>query len=157
MLSIFSCASWPSVCLFISSTHFFVCFFPRYWDAWAVCIFWRIIPCRLLCLQIYFSPIRSVAFPFVYGFLSCEKLLSFIKSHLLIFALTFITLGDGPKRILLWFMSRGFCLRFPLRIVQCLILRVGLLSMSSLLLCVVSRSVLISSFYTLLSTFLSTT
>ena len=40
-----------------------------------------------------------------------QKLLSLIRSHLLIFV--FITLGGGPKKILLQFMSKRVFLMFP--------------------------------------------
>ena len=36
-----------------------------------------------------------------------QKLLSFIRSHLFIFAFIFITLGGGSKKILLRFMSKS--------------------------------------------------
>ena len=36
-----------------------------------------------------------------------QKLLSLIKSHVFIFVFIVITLGDGPKKILLWFMSES--------------------------------------------------
>ena len=36
-----------------------------------------------------------------------EKFLSLIRSHLFIFLFIFITLGDGSRNILLWFMSQS--------------------------------------------------
>ena len=80
MLSIFSCASWPSCHVFFGEMSikiclFWDCFFN--WAEWAVCIFWRLIPCCSLCLQI-FSPILAVIIS-DYGFICCTKLVSLIK------------------------------------------------------------------------------
>ena len=59
MLSIFSCVCWLSLCLLRRNVyldlppiffHWVVCFFFWYWDTWAVCIFWRLIPHQLLHL-----------------------------------------------------------------------------------------------------------
>ena len=53
MLSIFSCASWSSVCLPWRNVYLGLlpifglgCLFFWYWATWAVCKFWRLIPCR---------------------------------------------------------------------------------------------------------------
>ena len=62
MLRSFSCASWPSVCLLWRNVYLgrlpifgLGCLFFKYWVAWAVYIFWRLILCPLIHLQI-FSP-----------------------------------------------------------------------------------------------------
>ena len=74
----------------------------KFWATWAVCKFWKSMLCWLHCLQI-FSPI--VGCLFVYSFLFCAKAFEF---NLAPFILVFIsiTLEDGSKKILLWFMWR---------------------------------------------------
>ena len=70
------CVSSLEKCLFRSSAHFFDWVLFLYLAAWAVCIFWRLILCWLLHLQI-FSPILRVVFCFVYSFLCCVKAFKF--------------------------------------------------------------------------------
>ena len=60
MVSVFSCAFWPSICLlwrnvYLGFCSFFAwgfCFF-WYWDTWAVCIFWKLITYQSHRLQIF--------------------------------------------------------------------------------------------------------
>ena len=82
--------------------------------SWAICRFWR--ACQLQHLQIC-SPTPSlwVVFLFIiYHLHTVQKLLSLIRSYLFIFVS--ITLGSGSKKILLWYMSKVFCIYFPLRV-----------------------------------------
>ena len=59
----------------------------------------------MLHLQIFFSHSLSCVFIL---FMTVQKLLSLIRSHLFIFVFIFITLGGGSKTILMWFMSESF-------------------------------------------------
>ena len=112
-MSIFSCASWPSVCLLWRNVYlglppiFLICCCCCYWVSWAICMFWRSVACQLFCLQV-FSYILKVFFlshlwfPFLH-----KRLLSLICFHWFIFVFIFIILGGGSEKILLWFMSKS--------------------------------------------------
>ena len=53
----------------------------------------------------YFLPFYRLSFILFMVSVAVQKLLSLIRSHLFPFAFISITLGDGSKKILLWFMS----------------------------------------------------
>ena len=59
--------------------------FLKYWAAWALCIFWRLISCWLHHLQI-FTPSQYVVFLFMVS-IAVPKLSSLIRSHLFLFPL----------------------------------------------------------------------
>ena len=70
-------------CLFRSSAHFAIIFFCLFFwlrAAGDVCIFWRLIPCWSLHLQIL-SPVLCDVFSFMVSFV-VQKLLSLIRYHL---------------------------------------------------------------------------
>ena len=96
---------WRNIYLDLPSSFLFIYLFiySWYWVAWAVCTFWRGVPCLLLDLQ-RFSPIMWVCLfiSFMVSF-AVQKLLSLVRSPLFIFI--FIALGGESKKVFLWFMS----------------------------------------------------
>ena len=106
MLSIFSCAYWPSVCLlwrnvYLDTLSFFCflfscldCFFDiKLYELFVYSGNYSIVG-SIICKC--FLPFCKLSFHFVYGFLYCTKFLSLIRFRLFIFI--FITLGGGSKK-----------------------------------------------------------
>ena len=132
MLSIFSLACWPYVCLlwkkclFRSSATFLIGLFVFwYWVAWTVCIFWIWTPCQSHCLQNIFSQSTGCLFILFIISFTVQKLLSLIRSHLFIFAFISIALGDWAKKVLLQCMSGNVLPMFSAKsfMVSCLLFR----------------------------------
>ena len=55
----------------------------------------------------YFVPFYALPFVLFMISFAVQKILSLVRAHLFIFVFISITLGDGSKKILLRFMSRG--------------------------------------------------
>ena len=95
-------------CLFRSSAHFFRLgyLFFQYWVAWTVCIL-GINPLLVtLFANIFF---HSIGFLFILLMASfaVQKILSWFRSHLFIFAFIYFALRDGSRKILLRFASEN--------------------------------------------------
>ena len=122
MLSIFSCAFWPFVCLrrnvyldlpilwlgglFDIELHELFVYFGG--ESLLVASFATIFSHSENCLFILF--VVSFAVP---------KLLSLIRSHLFIFVL------NGSNKILLWFMSKSVLPMFFTKVLWCLVSHLG--------------------------------
>ena len=108
MLSSFSCASWPSVCLLWRNV---------YLDPLPIfglgCLFFLILSCMSCLYILEINPLSTDSFANIFSHSECclfilfmvsfavQKLWSFLRSHLFIFI--FITPVGGSKKILLWF------------------------------------------------------
>ena len=82
-----------------------------YWAPWAVCVFWRLIIPLYVSFANIFSYSEGCLFILFMVFFPVQKLLSLIRSQLLIFVFSFIIPGGGSKKILLLLMSKSI---FPL-------------------------------------------
>ena len=116
MLSIFSCTFCPSACFLWGNVSLGLpvlfwsgCLFFRYWAAWAICVFWILIPRQWLLLQI-FSPILRVVFPCclsIFSVVSFAVQKIFSLCPVCLFITFFITIGCKSKKVFLWFMSES--------------------------------------------------
>jgi len=131
MLSIFSCAFWPFVCLLRGN----VCLdlLPIFWTGLFVFLIlsWMsyvyILKINSLLVALFaniFSHSEGCFFVLFMVSFAVQKLLSCIRSHLFTFVFIFIILGSESKKILLQFMSKNV-LCFPLKVLECLALHLG--------------------------------
>ena len=113
MLSILSCVCWQSVYLLWRNVY--LSLLPIFGLG---CSFFWILSCMSCLYILEINPLSVASFANIFSCsegclfvlfmvsFAVQKLLSFIRSHLFIFIFIFITLGDGLKKLLLWFMSK---------------------------------------------------
>ena len=89
---------------FRSSAHFLIRLFIVWILSQALGKFRKLGPCWSHHVQYFLAVYRLSFFLFMVSF-SLQKLIDLIRPHLFIFAFVSISLGDWPKRTLLWFMS----------------------------------------------------
>ena len=82
--------------------------------------------CQLLCLQFFFSHFECCLFFLFMVSFAVQKLFSLIVSHLIIFVFIFSTVGGGSKKTFLCVLSKNVFLMFPVRVLYCPILALGL-------------------------------
>ena len=114
MLSIFSCASWPSVCLLWRNVYLGLLLIFG-----LGCLFFLILSCMSCLYTLQINPLSDDSFANIFSHsegclfvlfmvsFAVQKRLSFIRSHLFIFVFISVTLIGGSKQILLWFMSKN--------------------------------------------------
>ena len=152
MLTIFSYASWPSVCFLWRNVYLGLP--PVFWLG---CFFMLSCVSYLYILEInhlsvalftnIFSHSGGCLFVLFMVSFALQKLISLIRSYLSIFLFIFISKGSESKRVLLWFMSKSDLPVFSSKSFIVSSLKFRSLSMLSLFLCMVLGSVLISSIY----------
>ena len=109
MLSIFPCVGWPSIYLLWRNIYVDL---PSIF--WLDCLFFLILSCITYLYILDINPLSVVSFVNIFSHsvlfmvsFAVQRLLSLIRSPLLIFVFISITLGGGSKKILLWFMSKS--------------------------------------------------
>ena len=83
-----------------------LCLFVWYWVVCAV-VYFGIKPLLVSSLANIFSQSIDCFFVFSMVYFALQKLINLVSSHLFIFAFISFALGNWPKKILLWFMSKN--------------------------------------------------
>ena len=128
MLSIFSCAYWPSVCLLWRNVYlgllsiFWFGWFFVIELSWAVRIFWKVSPCWSHCSQI-FSPSPYVVFSFWLWFpLLCKSLQVWLGASCLFLLLFLLSWESDLRKHWYNLCQRMFCLCSLLGVLWCHVL-----------------------------------
>ena len=136
MLSIFSCACWPPVCLLWRNVYlgvlpifrlgcFLFCFVFLLLSYMSCLYILEIKPLLVTSFEnIFFHSVGCLFILFMVSF-PVQKLICLIRSHLFIFAFISIVWGNWPKKTLIQFMSENVLAMFPSRsfMMSCLIFK----------------------------------
>ena len=158
MLSIFSCACWPSICLLWRNVYLgllLIFLLHFFFNIELHCIFWRLILCQLLCLQVF--SILSVFFSSCLWFFCLEKGFKLNQVPLVYFCFHFHYSRRWVKNTQLLFMMNSILLIFSSKtfIVSAVTFR-SLIHFEFIFVYGIG-SVLVSFFHMQLSSFPSTT
>ena len=131
MLSVFSCACWPSVCLlwrnvYLGLPFLLIGLFVFLILSFMICLL--ILDTNPLSIALFASIFsRSIDCLFILLMVSfaVQKLINWIRFHLFTFAFISFALENWPKKTLLWSLSKNVLCMFSSKAftVSCLILR----------------------------------
>ena len=132
ILSIFSCAYWPPICLLRRNVclgllliFWLGCLFFSCWVVWAVYIFRGLRPVGCIICN-YFLPFCGLSFHFFMVSFAVQKPVSLIRPHWFIFVFISIALGVRPKKAFVWLMSENVFLCSFLEVLWYLVLHLSL-------------------------------
>ena len=131
MLSIFSCAYWPSVCLLWRNVYLGLLsiFLLDFFSLLSCVSYLNILEINTFSVTLFaniFSQCIACLFVLFMVSFAVQRLISLIRSHLcFFFAFISIALVDWPKKTLVWFMSENVSPVFSSRSFTSLLFHVG--------------------------------